>query len=360
MKQSLYIFSNTFLKRKDNTLLFEIDDCGAPSSDLDTYETEFEEELLNSRDPDFYGKKNYIPIENVDSIYAFGDIRLNSVFIHFLSRHQIPMHVFNYYGSYSGTFLPKDKSGSGNILLKQVNAFNEEIKRLTIASKILNAGFQNMIINMEYYSKRGCPVKHEMEKINEISNKSLNADSVNSLLGYEGMIRNIYYSAWEKMLKYETGFSSRISRPPRGMVNALISFGNMMMYSVCLNEILRTQLSPFIGYIHQPGDNKHSLAYDIAEIFKPMIIDKVIFRMLNLGMIKEKDFKSLDGFYYMKDNPKKKFVEEINQKLTSTFSFNNKTISFKTLVRLECYELIKFIKGEKEYSPVSSGLLRQT
>lgn len=176
------------------------------------------------------------------------------------------------------------------------------------------------------------------------------------MLGYEGNARNIYYECWEKIFRKEINFEKRIKNPPVGIINSLISFGNALLYSVCKTEIFRTRLNPYIGFIHEPGDKKHSMAYDISELFKPIIVDRVIFKVINLGMISEKDFIKKDNSFLLKDEPKQKFVEEFERKLSSVVHHKrlNRRLSLRSLVRMECYNLVNFLNGKiKNYEPYS-------
>src|SRR5690606_17877163 len=104
MKKNLYIFSDSVIQRKDNTLL-----CSRTAK-----EDEIEEEVLREREENFFGEdiiiptgdKKFIPVETIESIIAFGSLRFNSGFIDFLSRNSIPMHFFGYYGNYAGSYFP--------------------------------------------------------------------------------------------------------------------------------------------------------------------------------------------------------------------------------------------------------------
>ena len=69
------------------------------------------------------------------------------------------------------------------------------------------------------------------------------------------------------------------------MINSLISFINSLIYSVALAEIYKTSLSPYISYLHEPGTRRFSLSLDITEIFKPLIVDRMLFSMLNKNQI---------------------------------------------------------------------------
>lgn len=357
MKQNIYIFSDTILKRKNNTISFESVSMFGRYENSDYRETDFDETLIDPTERLPEGQKKYIPVENVDSIFCFGDIRLNSNFINFLEKYSIPVHFFNYYGKYTGSVIPPKKSNiSGVTLGLQFQAFRDITKRLYFASEFILAASHNMICNMKIANKSGAKLNDEIDSINTLREKIKDASSVEEILGYEGQIRHIYYKSWNKLLKHNPDFTTRNYNPPVGMVNALISYANMVLYGICTNEIYRTQLSPFIGYLHSPGDNKSPLSYDIAEIFKPIIVDKTIFRVLNLGMIKEKHFNKAGDYYYLRDDAKKVFISELDDKLKSTVEYEGRIVSLRSLIRIEAFKILNHLKGEKVYSSYHSGL----
>ncbi len=352
MKQNIYIFSNSVLRRKDNTLLVESDPDTKPVHEADIDDSEYET-LINNISMENGGKKKYIPAENIEAIYTFGDIRFNSRFLSFISKHFIPVHIFNYYGKYSGSYFPKAEIYSGNIALLQSEFFSNPLKRLDIAKKIIYGASKNSIANLQYYLYRKYPLNDAVSVIKNLIEQIEYVQSIGALMGIEGNIKSVYYRTWQKIFKQEVEFEKRIRRPPDNMVNTLISFGNVMLYTVCLNEIFRTGLLPSIGFLHSPGDNRFPLSFDIAEIFKPIIVDKTIFRVINLDMIDEKDFLKKNDKFYMKESIKKTFVEALENRLKTTFMHSeiNRHTTYKTLIRLECYKLIKCLKENESFRP---------
>jgi CRISPR-associated protein Cas1 len=117
------------------------------------------------------------------------------------------------------------------------------------------------------------------------------------------------------ILKEGFTIEKREKRPPSNPVNALISFGNAMVYSLVLSEIYHTQLNPTISYLHEPRERRYSLSLDLAEIFKPLISDTIIFKLINDNMIKLDDFEEDIGYCYLNDNGRKKFVQEFDKKI---------------------------------------------
>jgi CRISPR-associated protein Cas1 len=117
--------------------------------------------------------------------------------------------------------------------------------------------------------------------------------------------------------------------------------------------ILRTKLSPLVSFLHEPSDNRLSLIFDIAEIFKPLLGDRLIFKMLNQNSISINDFEYRDGGCYLNESGRKKFVEAYDKRLEKTIMHRQlkRPVSYKRLIRLECYKIIKHIKKEEDYKP---------
>ncbi|NLY44319.1 MAG: type I-B CRISPR-associated endonuclease Cas1 [Clostridiaceae bacterium] len=323
MKKDLYIFSSGELKRKDNTLLFETSE----------------------------GKK-YLPVEETASIWIFGEVSLNKQFLDFASQKEICIHFFNYYGYYSGSFYPREHLNSGYVILKQVEYYLDKNKRLYIARAIVEAALRNIVVVLKYYNSRDVDFQKEIYIIENMINKLDACSSVEELMAFEGNARDEYYKSFSKIIKNpDFKFIRRSKRPPLDNINALISFGNSIMYSTALSEIYQTQLDPRIGYLHATNSRRFTLNLDIAEIFKPIVIDRTIFSVLNKNIITKKDFlKEMNGIV-LSESGRKKFIQEVNQKLESVIKHPklNCNVSYKRLIRLELYKLQKHITGDEEY-----------
>ena len=136
-------------------------------------------------------------------------------------------------------------------------------------------------------------------------------------------------------------------------MNVLISFGNSLMYSIILSEIYKTHLDPRIGFLHATNFRRFSLNLDIAEIFKPIIIDRIIFSLIAKKMITKSDFNKDMGGLVLKDNAKRVFIEELDKKLATTLKHKTlgRNVSYRRLIRMELYKLEKHLMEEKEYEP---------
>ena len=330
MKKTYYLFNPGRLSRKDNTLKF----------------TPFDEDGTTL-------KPRYIPVENIEQLYIFGSLDANSALYNFLGKNQIQAHFFDYYENYTGSFMPHEHLLSGKLIVEQVGHFSNKKKRIIIARSFIEGAAFNMLKNLKYYNNRGKDCTPFIEGIEKLTPQIQNMEKVPELMGIEGNIRIKYYESFNLMIN-DYPMKARIKQPPTDIVNALISFGNMLCYSECLRAIHQTQLNPTISYLHEPGERRYSLALDIAEIFKPIIVDRMIFKVLNKKIIQPKDFEESVNRILLKDTGKKKFLREWDNRLSETIQHRklNRSVSYKQLIRLECYKLIKHIMMNEEYKPL--------
>ena len=323
MKQSIYIYNNGTLKRHDNTIQFITED----------------------------GVKRDLPIENISEIYLMSESSLNTSLLNLLSQYGIIVHFFNYYSFYTGSFYPKETLLAGQMLVKQVNAYTDNAKRVIIAKQFIDGAAYNIYRNLRYYNGRGKDLQKFMDDIEDLRSKINNVQTVEELMGVEGNIHKIYYSAWNIIIDQPIEFEKRVKNPPDNMINTLISYVNTLIYTRVLSEIYKTQLNPTISYLHQPGTRRFSLSLDIAEIFKPLIGDRLIFSMLNKNQINQDSFTKELNFLHLKKKASQDIMAELDKRLKTTIKHREleKDVSYQKKMRLECYKLIKDLIGEKDY-----------
>jgi len=324
MQKTLYLTSNGRLRRKDNTLYFE---------------TEIE--------------KGSIDIENVEQIHIFGEVDLNTKALNYISQYGITLHFYNYYGFYTGSFLPRKKNVSGDVVVRQALHYLDREKRLYLAFCFVESAVYHIMRNLREREK----AKIFLNAIeDEWKSGKFNISTISELMGLEGRIRNIYYQAFSQILPKEFHIEKREKRPPTNPINALISFGNSLIYSHTLSAIYQTQLDPTISFLHEPSEKRFSLSLDISEIFKPLIVDTVIFKLLNGRQVGVEHFEEDLNYCYLNQEGRKIFIKELQNKLETTVRHRqlNRNVSYKGFIRLECYKLIKHFIGDQVYSPLKA------
>jgi len=325
MERSLYIFSDGEIKRKGNTLYFEAE-----------------------------GKRKYIPVENCKEILIFGEVSFNKKFLEFISQEEIILHYFSHYGYYMGSFYPREHYNSGHMIIKQAEHYLDEQKRKHLAIRFIDGALGNMLKVLQYYNRRGKDLNRQTEIIERFKNQISAAASIPELMALEGNARSEYYKAFDLITENDFfRFEIRSKRPPKNRMNALISFGNSIMYTAVLSEIYKTHLDPRIGFLHTSNFRRFSLNLDLAEIFKPLVVDRVIFTLINKKMLNPKMFEEKLSKILLNDKGKKIFIEELENRFKSTIKHKKlkRNVSYRQLILLEAYKLEKHLIGETEYQP---------
>src|SRR6056297_2792810 len=283
---NLYITKPGQLRRKDNTLIFEFFENDQNNGVKINHEHVLEEDMAVSN-------KHTLPVETIDSIYLFSEVRINTKLLNFLAQKRIPVHVFNYYGYYSGTYMPKMVQISGDLVIRQGQAFLDDQKRLAICFALVEAKIHNMMSVIHYYKRRSeNKFTHQYDQISELKSQLQKLNTPEELMGIEGQATRVYYSLWHHWLGETAKNFQRKYNPPDNPLNALVSFLNSLLYTALLSELYRTALYPGISYLHSPQTRRFSLALDLVEPFKPLMVDRLIFRLFGQKEIGTNDFRS--------------------------------------------------------------------
>jgi len=328
-KVNFFILKNGIIQRKQNTIYF-------------IYKNEKNEIV-----------KKVLPIEKIYSFYIHGRVTIKSGALAYLMHYGVPIHFFNKFGFYEGSFWPRETLVSGDLLIKQVEHYLNNEKRLELAKEFVRGSLENILVNLRYYQSSHSEL---LETINEIKDIVLLIDkqeNIQQLMALEGKAKEVYYNSWNKFLPEKFKFEKRSRRPPENMINALLSFGNSLVYSTCLTEIYNTQLNPTISYLHEPSERRFSLSLDLAEIFKPLLSDRVIFKLINQDKIDESYFQKEINYCILNEKGKRLFLQSFDEKLKTTIKHRilNRKVSYQRLIRLECYKIMKHLIGLKKYRP---------
>lgn len=342
---NLYLTRPGKLKRKDDTLQFAI---------FESSEHQFatEDETPLAEDTAVVAKRN-LPVEVVDAVYLFNEVRLNTKLLNFLAQKEIPVHIFNYWGHHTGSFMPHAAQYSGDLVIEQAMAFKDSNRRMTICRAIAESKLHNQLSVLQYYGRRKAGLEEAIKAVSELKAGVRASVSPEELMGFEGMAARVYYGAWHLWLTQVEKDFTRKYRPPDNPVNALLSFLNSLLYAGCVSEMYRTALYPGISYIHAPQSRRFSLALDIVEPFKPLMVDRLIFRLFGRGDVSAKDFQAHGNGTLLTDSGRQKILKIWDEQLRTTVNYEplNRSVSYRQLLRLDCYKLIKHLFEGREYRP---------
>jgi len=313
-----YIFSMGELKRKDNSIAF-----------------------INQNG------NFYIPITDTKELYCMNEVS---------AKGQIVLHIFNYNGNYSGTFYPKEQLVSGNLTIKQSIFYIEH--RLKIAKSIVLGISKNIYEVLYHYyrhdKKKLKPFLDYLKKeIPYLLDKNL---TIEQIMFIEGQIWHRFYDSFKYFLPEDFLINKRVKRPPDNPMNALISFGNTLLYTKTISAIYQTHLNQTISFLHSPQEGRFSLSLDLSEVFKPIIVFKTIFDLVGRRKLQvAKHFDKSLNYAILNESGKKVFIEAFENRINETFMHPKlkRKVSYKHCLKLEGYKLIKTILENKEFIPFS-------
>ena len=325
--RNYHLINDGVLTKRDYTILFENED----------------------------GKK-YIPVETTDSITVYSNVTFSSDFFKFLSNKRIYLTIVDKYGNLTGHFFGDGNATKAKMMLKQAAVYLDADKRLSVAKSMESAYFHNICANLKYYNRRTKSEKigEWLEGADKISDSINGACDIEKLMLIEARTRQEYYNLFSEIIHVPGfEFKQRTRRPPRDALNAMISFGNTILYNRIAMEIYKSSLDIRIGIVHSTNSRSQTLNLDIADLFKPILVDRTIFTLVNRRVISlERDFVTEeDGSVYLSNTGKRIFIGEFNRKLYQKLTDNGKIISYDTKIKDEVRKLSRYFSRGEKYKP---------
>ncbi|MET1250280.1 type I-B CRISPR-associated endonuclease Cas1b [Sporolactobacillus sp. STCC-11] len=325
MGTTKYLLTMGELHRKDNTLIFK-----------------------NTKG------STHIPIEGVREFYCLNEISINTKLLDILGRTGIIVHFFNYYQQYCGSFYPKEQLISGRLVVRQAIAFKEH--RTEVAAQIIKGIAKNIHFVLYHYYRQG---KKELKPFLDWLRKDVpilatSERDIHQLLFFEGTIWKRFYETFSIFLPETFVFNKRVRRPPDNPMNALISFGNSLLYSKTIAQIYRTHLDQSISFLHEPSEARFSLSLDLCEVFKPIIVFKTIFECINNRKLQVgKHFDKELNYCLLNEAGKKIFIKSFEERTQSVFAHETlkRKVSLQGAIKLDGYKLIKRITEGTPFVP---------
>lgn len=315
--ETLFVSREAELKRRDNTLFITVD-----------------------------GKSRPMPVEKLRHVVLMAESRLNSRLLSLCGTHGVRISVFDYYGYFKGAFEPVDQSPSGRVKLEQARSILDAAERLSIAREIVRGAGHNLRANLLYYQYRGVSeLADPISRIDRLMEQIGSTRETRDLMGIEGMIHQVYYPAW-KALDPWLDFGRRVRRPPNNPVNCLISFLNQMVYTAVRHEAFKTHLDQSLSWLHSPSSGRASLSLDLAEPFKPVLADALIFRMARRRMVKDNWFDERDGVCLLTDVGRRHVAEQFSTRLEERVQGR----SYREWMYREALNLERQVMGVAEYA----------
>lgn len=300
--------------------------------------------------------KHYLPSEAVNGLNIYSNITIMGTFLEYANKVGLKISFIDTKGEKIGSFIPQAVRKSYLTEVEQILLLKNDQEHLKLAKKLENANIFNLRAVLRYYARRGhgSLIEQTIDHLTCQLGKVNEAKDINSLMMCEAQARQKYYQCFNEILQgNEFEFSVRSRRPPLDALNAMISFGNTLLYQRIANMINMTSLDIRFGLVHNSAKRTESLNLDIADLFKPIIVDRTIFTLVNRKMINEKEnFRELkDGGIYLNNKGKTVFIGEYEQKLRQKIKIGKLEKTYEELIKYEIKKIEDYFRKGVAYKP---------
>ena len=321
-------------------------------------------------------RKERVPLIKVDDVVVMGEVTLTAPALHMLLDRDIEITFLSHYGQFKGRLSP---SFSKNAILRmaQYRAHLDMFRRCELARRFVIGKLSNQRQRLQRYNRAQSDpeVSRVIDQLADLiqnlaalpldlpniaqplatGDNRVEGTPLETILGIEGAGSAAYFRCFGKLISDGEvwPFDQRIKRPPTDPVNSLLSFGYSLLTTQVASAVQLVGFDHYVGYLHSSFYGRPSLALDLMEEFRPVIVDSVVLTMLNNRMLTQDDFVVELGAYRLKDERRKvfftKFEERLNEEITHPV-FGYQT-TYRRCIELQARLLAKLLTGEIEAYP---------
>jgi len=279
-----------------------------------------------------------IPIRDIDRIITSESVHFTPAAMAEILRNAIPIQFFSWTGQFLGNFLPAQNS-HGLARLKQYQRTLDPAFALDMARRIVTAKLYNQRRVLQRISARrpdepeadedvptktlsprlAADLKSTLRFMDDLATSLKAAKSIDEVRGYEGAATARYFQTWAAFLPGEFPFERRSTRPPLNPVNACISFGATIIYNEMVAFLHAHGLDPALGTLHTTEDGRWSLALDLIEPFRPVIVEALALDLFTHQVLNNQHFENRNGGVYLNDDGRKKFFLQYERRMERQF-----------------------------------------
>lgn len=296
---------------------------------------------------------------DVSQLNLFGNIQVSTQALRELADRAVPICYFSFGGWFQAITIGLTHKNV-ELRIRQFRAADDPATALRFARRFV----VGKITNCRTLLRRNAADRpHEtLRDLLDARRRAAEAADPAGLLGLEGNAARLYFQSFARMLKAPPGadgtapfdFSSRNRRPPRDPVNALLSLGYALLVKDFTVTLLAVGFDPFLGFYHRPRYGRPALALDLAEEFRPLIVDSVVIQVLNTGEIRPDDFVTRGSACNLLPAARRRFIEAYERRLDTLIRHPlfGYTISYRRVLDVQARLVAACLLGEfPEYTP---------
>ena len=294
-------------------------------------------------------EKIQYPIEQTDKILVIANITITAHAIKQALRNKIPIFFIQKDGRFNGVL---QSSYPPNLPLRRLQyqfslSENHEktyLAQMTVLAKLINS--YRLILRWtkekEIISQNLIKYKFERSK-----QSLLETQDINVIRGIEGEFAKFYFDIYKNILKHNFDFQSRNRYPPRDPINSMLSFGYTLLVHDIISAIKTEGLDPYFGFYHVIKYNNPTLATDLMEEFRSVVVDSLVLDLVNHNQVTEEDFQKVEERILMSRNLLKKFIEKYWDKRNQIYAINNRKYTYNQIFRIKAQSFKKFLQKER-------------
>ncbi|MBA8825326.1 CRISPR-associated protein Cas1 [Saccharopolyspora lacisalsi] len=261
-------------------------------------------------------------------------------------RVRINVHFLSYYGDYAGSLLPADSATSSQTVLGQAQLATSHDEAMKTARSIVDSAAFNV--------RRFLGRRELHEPYERLRAEVKSAAAREELMAAEGNFRRSAWEVLDTQLPEWLQLAGRHRRPPSNAGNAVISYINGLVYARVLSVLRLTPLHTGVAFLHSSTErHRHSLALDLAELFKPLFAERILLRLAGRSQLKPQHFDTDAHEAMLSDSGRKLIIQTVRDELGATISHRTlkRKVSYDELMYLDALALTRRCLEGEAYKP---------
>jgi CRISPR-associated protein Cas1 len=271
-------------------------------------------------------------------------------------RDNIPISFLTINGNYKGSVVTANGANCFR-RIKQYQLFSNTVKKMEVARRIVYAKILNQYMFIKNYHRHK-PLEEfarYQQIVKDLIPRCKGSATLQELLGYEGFATRSYFGIYSKLFERQWNFKKRSKRPPLDPVNALISLGYTLLGIEIGGLIESHSMDPSLGIYHSLEYGRHSLALDILEEFRAIVIDRLVVQLLSNKIFKPDEFEyDEDNGCRFKKDALKEFLVRYTKYLNADLGLKE-PVSWRQLLWRQVERMVAFVEKNVDYIPLLWG-----
>ena len=283
-------------------------------------------------------------------------VSLSSNLIDYCMAHKISIDFFNSSGVHSGSIL-STKYIENTLWNKQALCGTE--KRMNLAASIIGAKLKNQFYLIKYFHKYHKRCYEELNgKYQDLVSFNLHlkeflkhanyndSEFLSLLVGNESQGAIKYWAYIRELFRDdEVGFVKRERKGATDLVNCMLNYGYAILYTRVWQALLGAKLNPFDSIIHVRQSGKPTFVYDVVEMFRSQVVDRVVISLIQKG----KNLKIEKGL--LDNDTRRLLAKSILERLNRYEKYRGEEITMEEIIRRQAKEIAAWIETGKNYKP---------